>query len=247
MIKPADRILRGFDCRHFWQSRPAQHDDVDAQRARRSDLAVGCIAAAVLGDDAFDAMLFQQRAFVGLAERPARHEIDCVRYVERRIDRIDAADQIVVLWGGRKCADLLAADRKEGAALRIAKRTNGIADILSLGPSVASDRRPGRPPQGDDRDLCNGRGCRRMGRDGRGIGMGGIDQHVDTLGGEIGRQPLDAAEAADTHRDRLGGGLGRAARQRKRYVEIGSVREEPGQLPRLARAAEDENIPHAVR
>ena len=86
-----------------------------------------------------------------------------------------------------------------------------------------------------------------MGCDGRGIGMGGIDQHVDTLGGEIGRQALDAAEAADTDRDRLGGGLGRAARQRKRYVEIGSVREEPGQLPRLARAAEDENIPHAVR
>ena len=86
-----------------------------------------------------------------------------------------------------------------------------------------------------------------MGRDRRGIGMGGVDQHLDVLRGEISRQPLGAAEAADPHRNRLGGRVGRAAGQRKRYLEIGPAREAPGQLPRLARAAEDENIPHAVR
>ena len=38
---------------------------VDAERPRRGDLAVGRLAAAVLGNDDFDAMLLQQRAFVG--------------------------------------------------------------------------------------------------------------------------------------------------------------------------------------
>ena len=44
----------------------------DAERARRGDLAVGRGAAAVLGDDDVDAVLGQQRAIVGLAERAAR-------------------------------------------------------------------------------------------------------------------------------------------------------------------------------
>ena len=51
--------------------RPAQHDDLEPERARRGDLAVGRAAAAVLGDDDVDAMLGHQRALVGLAERPA--------------------------------------------------------------------------------------------------------------------------------------------------------------------------------
>ena len=51
--------------------------------------------------------------------------------------------------------------------------------------------------------------------------MGSIDQHLDVLRGEISRQPLGAAEAADPHRNRLGGRAGRAAGQRKYYLEIG--------------------------
>ena len=77
--------------------------------------------------------------------------------------------------------------------------------------------------------------------------MGRVDQHVDVLVGEIGREPIGAAEAADPDRNRLGGRAGRAARQRKRYLEIATVRQTPGQLPRLAGAAEDENVPHVTR
>ena len=76
--------------------------------------------------------------------------------------------------------------------------------------------------------------------------MGRVDQYVDVLVGEMGREPIDAAEAADPHRNRLGGRMGGAARQRKRYLEIATVRETPGQLPRLAGAAEYENMPHVT-
>ena len=57
MIEPGHGILHGVDRRHVGQGGPAQHDDVDAERARRRDLAVGRVAAAVLGDDDFDAVL----------------------------------------------------------------------------------------------------------------------------------------------------------------------------------------------
>ena len=62
MIEPAAASCDGFDRRHVGQRRPAQHDDVDAERARGRDLAVGRLAAAVLGDDRFDPMLVEQRS-----------------------------------------------------------------------------------------------------------------------------------------------------------------------------------------
>ena len=57
MIEPGGGLLHGFDRRHVGQGRPAQNDDRDAERARRDDLAVGRVPAAVLGDDGVDAML----------------------------------------------------------------------------------------------------------------------------------------------------------------------------------------------
>ncbi len=72
MIEPGDRIVDGLDRGRFGRRRPAQHDDVDAERARRGDLAVGRAAAAVLGDDDIDRVRRHQRAIVGFAERAAR-------------------------------------------------------------------------------------------------------------------------------------------------------------------------------
>ena len=77
--------------------------------------------------------------------------------------------------------------------------------------------------------------------------MGRIDQHVDVLGKEIVRKPVGAAEAADPHRNRLGGRRGGAAGERKRHAQVGAAGEPLGQLPRLDRAAEYENLSHAAR
>ena len=41
MIEPGDRVLDGLDGGSVRARRPAQHDHVDAERARRGDLAVG--------------------------------------------------------------------------------------------------------------------------------------------------------------------------------------------------------------
>ena len=85
-----------------------------------------------------------------------------------------------------------------------------------------------------------------MGRHGCGVRMGGVDQHIDVLGGKVFRETIHAAKTADPHLHGLGNRAGGAAGQRKRYLEAGLAREFPGQLPRLAGAAEDENIEHAV-
>ena len=118
MIDHRGKRFDGFGRRHVRQGRPADHDHLDAKRPRRGDLAIGRLAAAVLGDDDIDAMVLEQRAFVRLAERPARQQIGRIGHRQRRLDRIDAADEIVMLRRGLEGGDLLPAERQEDPARR---------------------------------------------------------------------------------------------------------------------------------
>src|SRR4029077_21236267 len=102
--------------------RTAQDDDVDAERARRGDLAVGRGTAAVLGDHHIDAMFGQQRMVVAFAERTAAGDIADMRQRQRRIDRINAADQIKVLRHFAERRELVAAERDKDAARRLTER-----------------------------------------------------------------------------------------------------------------------------
>ena len=57
MIEPGDRVIDRLDRGRIRRGRAAQQNHLDAERARRRDLAVGGVAAAVLGDDDFDLVL----------------------------------------------------------------------------------------------------------------------------------------------------------------------------------------------
>ena len=74
----------------------------------------------------------------------------------------------------------------------------------------------------------------------------GVDQPVDPLAREILCEPFGAAEAADAHRHRMRHRTAGAARERQGDRKIGAPRQAPRQLPRLRRAAEDEDAPHAA-
>ncbi len=76
--------------------------------------------------------------------------------------------------------------------------------------------------------------------------MRGIDQHVDTLGGEMIGEAAGAAEAADAKRHRVGNRRGGAAGERQCHVEIGALRQPLRQQPRFSRAAENEDFRHAA-
>jgi len=142
--------------------------------------------------------------------------------------------------------DVLPADRQKHPAWGRTQSANGVLDAADLCPSIRGIGLPRRAPQGEKRNIGASGGFRRMDCHGCGIGVGGINQHVDALRDEVLQKALDATEAAHAHLHRLGKRLGGAAGQRKHYLEAGFAREFPGQLPRLAGAAEDENVEHAV-
>ena len=174
-------------------------------------------------------------------ERPARERIGRVRQLERRLDRIDAADQIVVLRRRREGVELLPADGQEHAARRRAERRRPRRRCRR---PRSSGRRPApsRPAaQRNERHAGLSRRRRRHAPTSGGVGVRGVDQHVDPLGGEIIRQTLGAAEAADAHRNRLGGRC--AVRPASDSVTLRSATAgERRPAPRLGGAAEDQNV-----
>ena len=160
-----------------------EQEHLDAERARRSDLAIGGAAAAVLGDDRVDAMLFQQRSLVGLGERPARQNVGRIRNAERRLDRIDAADDIGMLRRAprKRRSPAARAPGRRGAARHPAPPTASsdaghLASSGRLRPASQAGRRsatsgtPAMPAA--SAALC---------RDARRIGMRRIDQQIDAV------------------------------------------------------------------
>jgi hypothetical protein len=245
MIEPGERVLDSVYVRCVRSRRPAQHDHLNAECTRRGDLAISRGTATVLGYDDFDLVLCHQRAVIRFAERPARSDVGDMRKPQRRVHRIDAADQITVLRRACKGREFVAADGDEYVAVFLSDSVNRHVDVVDLDPSVARNCAPGRPPQ--SHKCHEGFARRRDGilRDNMCVRMRGVDQRVDALRGEIGGQPLGAAKAADADRYRVRNRRSRAAGERQRHVKAGAASKPCRQLPRFRRAAEDEDFCHA--
>lgn len=246
MIEPSHDVLHGLDGRYLGQGRTAQQDDGQAEQPRRRDLAVGRRSTAVFGDDHVDGVCDQQCPIIGLGEWTTAGDIGSVRYGERRINRFDAAHEIVVLRRLREGADLGLAERNKNTARCFAECFHCRRGIRHLDPAVAGERRPGRTPKREQRDACGycRRGC--ISRDDRSVRMRRVDEGIDAFGGEILRKTLGAAESADSHRRALRGGRRGAARERDRYGHVRAFAETLRQASRLCGAAENEDAPHVV-
>src|SRR5262249_48518810 len=146
MIKPRHCFLNGPDGRHLGQSRATQQDDRKPQRACCCDLAVGRSPTAVLGNNNVDAMSGHQLPVGGLSERTSADDIGCMWDRQRRIDRLDTAHEIVVLWRPREGFDPGLAKREKNTARPFAERVYGRVSVGSLNPTVARNRRPWRAP-----------------------------------------------------------------------------------------------------
>ena len=247
-------IERFLDTRHHWNRdrhlrpfRPRQHDDRNAEAACRRDLAIRGRPAAVLGNDDIDIVLREKTSFVGFVEWAASGKIDGIRHRKRRLDRIDAADEIEVLRPRRERDELIAAECKEYATWRGAERLHGGRHVGNFGPAVAVDRDPGGTIQRQKRNLCEGRGGGRIGGDACRIGMRRIDQEVDRFGAEPSGEADGAAETADAYQNRLRRRRRGAPGERQRHREIGARRQALGELPRLRGAAENEDAFHDAR
>ena len=76
------------------------------------------------------------------------------------------------------------------------------------------------------------------------VGMRSVDQRVDTLLDEIIGQPFGAAKAADADRHGVRNRRGRAAGERERHIEVGTLGEAFAQQASFSGAAEDEDAWH---
>ena len=131
MIEPLHHGIDCVDRMGIGCRRPAHQDHLDAEVARGGDLAVRGVAAAVFGDDDFDAVGLHQRAVGSFTERTARGDVARVRQRQRRIDGIDAAEQINVLWRGGEGRKVVAAERDEYTA-RLSRRLRRPRRAVSL-------------------------------------------------------------------------------------------------------------------
>ena len=220
---------------------------LDAERAGRGDLAIGRAAAAVLGDDDLDPVRDHQRALVGFAERPARGDVDDMRQRQRRIDRIDAADQIKMLRRFGERREFVAAERDEYAARRSARA----CAPRRAASSTSVQRSPATATQGGRRSATNGTSVLRaaahgVGRNDAGIGMRGVDQRVDALADEIIGKPAAPPKPPTANRHGLRAPARGAAGERQRHVEIARPARRSASSARFRGAAENEDAWHAA-
>ena len=153
----------------------------------------------------------------------------------------------MVLRGRGECSDLLPPDGEEYAARYVSKRSDGGGHVVNVNPAIARCGSPCRAAQRNERDA---------GRRGRlgcisgyhcGIGMCGIDERVDMFSREIAGQSCRAAKAADPHGNRLGCRRAGAAGEREHSLDIRAICQQSRELPCFRRAAEYENVLHAIR
>lgn len=239
-----DRFERGFDRfdrRDGGSGRTSDDDDFDAEQTRGFDLRVGGRTAAILGHDRIDTMFLHQVDLTLEREGAAVEHVFDIRHDQRRIDGINAAHQIEVLWGNLGMVRALPSGRQKDAARGGSKRSDGGRNIRHDMPVVAGFGHPFGPNKRDGAYAAAFGHSRRIGGDALGEGMRGVDQHVVASLRQEARQAFRTAEATDAHRDRLFGWSLGAAGQRQQDVEVPSCGKSSGKVARLARATEDQN------
>ena len=241
MIEPRDRFVDSLDGRRLGRQRTAQHDDGDAERAGGGDLAIACRAAAVFGHYDVDSVIEEQHVVFRFAERPARSHIGDVGQRQRRIDRIDAADQIKVLRRIDERGELVAPKRNENAARPISQFADCLADIRRFIPAVATLEKPRRPAERDKSNAGCAGGGGGIGRHNLRIGMRCVDHRADALFDEIMCKPGGAAETAAANRYRERCRRHGSSGEREHNLKIGALGQTRGHAARFGGAAEDKD------
>lgn len=227
--------------------RPLDEHDGQAENARGDDLAVGGLAAGILADDHLDPVLAKKSDLVLHREGTAGQQVFDLRRIERRVDRIDAAHEIVVLRRGIEGLGLLPADGEEDAARVFSERCDSACHRGDARPAVTVRFVPAMPLQSQKRNAGLTACGAGIGGNLPGEGMCGVDQEIDRLRAEIIDEARHAAEAAAAHRHGLRGGIDRAAGKRERHGEVVAFRQARGQFAGLSRSAqyEDASLVHA--
>lgn len=244
----ADCGQRSLDIRHhdarrigLWLSGTVYHDHRNAKRAGSFDFRIGRRTAGVFRDDDLDPGALQHVNLIGKRKGSTRRDVARIRNFKRRFYRIDAADQIAVLGRGFKGQELLSAKRQKCIFADGTQCGDRFLDASHVQPMVALPRHPSRARQFDHRHACYVSSPYGIGRNARRIRVRRIHQQIETFLGNIARQALSAAEAADAHRDGLLDRVLRAARHGQQNSVAGVVGKLSSQNAGIRRAAENED------
>lgn len=233
--------LDPFGPRH---RRPRDHHHGQAKIARGDQLGARRLAAGILGDDDVDRCPLHERGLSGKIERrPGEQHLE-MRQIRRRIGRIDAAQQIMVLRRDLEGGRLKPANGEEDPGRCRAKRQSRAGHIGHLDPAIVGCGSPGRPDDLQQRNASLPGCLHGIGGDARREGMRRIDQKIECLGPERCGKPLDAAKAADPKRQRLGGRRSGASGKRKRRLDPRQTGESAGERSRLTGSSQNEQALH---
>lgn len=243
MTQPGKHILGIINLGPVGNGGTVNHQDRQAQIARRDQLGIGAAAARILANHQIDGVGLQQCAVSSGSERTAIHDQRVMGQARRLFRHIHEAQQIVVLWLGGEGFHMHSSQRQHDAAGRACQRGDRAIDIGNAGPAVTGDRFPRPAGQGDMGHTRQTGRLHRVCAHRRGEGVGGIDQMSHAMVAQIIGQPRNSAEPANPHRNRLSTGVcgpsGIAERRRN-----AALREQSGKRAGLGCAAKQEDIGH---
>ena len=247
MIDEPHRILDRFGAVVVRDRRPLDEKDGQAEGACGGDFCLRGRTTGILADDHIDPMGAQQGDLVFDGKGATGEQVFDIGRLKRRIDRIDATHEIMVLRGRVEGLGLLPSDGQEDTARRFAQRRYRIGNRGNARPAIAGNFFPAEPLQPQQRNAGRIAGSAGIGGNPFGEGMRGVDQKIDRMRFKIGGKPLGAAETAGSHRHGLRRGIERAAGERQRDGETGFFAKASGQIARFRRAAqnEDASLVHA--
>lgn len=226
---------------HIGPLRRRHHDNGKTKSARRCNLGIGRLSAAVLGHEHVDGVVAHQGDFIVDGKDTTRQQ-EVV--FGRQVDggrRIDGADQVVMGNAVAKIADPQPTNRQEDAPGRLTKRGEGGCIVDDLNPVVTCDRTPGRTREGDQPDTgrfaCKNRVLRNPG----GEGMRGVDEQVDLLVDEVAGKSFRTAKAANADGNWLWFQFVGPAGVGQYGIDPGTMRQGEGQSARFRGSTEDQD------
>ncbi len=232
------RHVRAIGVVQLW--RPLDHDDRQAESPRRFDLAVTGTAAGVFGNHRLDAVFFQHSDFFIQHKRAARGDVTRIRHFQRRLHRVDAADEIAVLGRGCERKKLLPSQCQKHTFAFVSERGNGLFNGIDALPHVTRLALPGGARKRYERyfgksgrlDGVGGNPCR--------IGMGGIHENIEAFGVNEVRKTRRTAKPAAAHRHWLFHWRKRTPGHGEQNSVAGVLCQPAGQNAGICRAAKDE-------
>lgn len=236
-MEPRERLFDGPHLLPIRQLRARDQNNRQVQSARGKELRLGPRTPRIFGDDMRDLVRSKQREIVVQIERSAGDDRGAVG--QRKLGwLIHQSKQVVVLFP-RKGGEVLLPDRQKDTR-SFGKTVDGRLNIPDAGPIVLRTGAPFWPFEAQQRDIhlrtCGNRVGTHLVRE----GMGRVDDMGDLGISQICREPVYAAETANSHRQGLVCGRFRAARIGEHAIQS-RRRQAPRQRTCFCCAAKKEN------